>query len=153
LEDQLYSRILILSFPTEACNEPVVCYLTKKFNLTFAILHANIYPRKEGVMVLELSGEKEDYKAGVTYLKSRGIKVKHAAHEIIRLEEACTHCGACTAVCPTGALSIKRPEMRVEFDQDKCSACELCLPTCPAHAMKSNPTNDYFLDKDLFENG
>ncbi len=140
----MYSRILMLRFPKEAINQPVVCYLAKDFNLTFAIQHANIFPRKEGVMVLELSGTKANFKKGIEFLKSRGVKVQNAAQEVVRIMENCTHCGACTAVCPTGALYIKRPEMSVEFDQEKCSVCELCVLTCPTRAMKVNPKNELF---------
>lgn len=140
----MYSRILSLKFSKDICNEPVACYLAKDFDLTFAILHANIFPRKEGVMVLELSGTRENFKKGVEFLKSKGIQVTNAAQEIIRMEERCTHCGACTAVCPTGALSIKRPEMEVIFDQERCSACELCVPTCPTRAMKATPKDENF---------
>lgn len=134
----------MLQFPKESLNEPVVCYLAKNFNLTFAILKANIFPRKEGLMVLELSGTKANFKKGVKYLEKSGVKVQSADEEIVRIEENCTHCGACTSVCPTAALSIKRPEMLVEFSPDKCSACELCVPTCPTRAMKMNPTDANF---------
>lgn len=134
----------MLQFPKEVCNAPVVCYLAKNFNLTFAILKANIFPRKEGLMVLELSGNKADFKRGVKYLEESGIKVQSAAQEVVRIEEKCTHCGACTAVCPTSALVVKRPEMTVEFIQEKCSACELCVPTCPSRAMKMNPKDKNF---------
>ncbi len=48
----------------------------------------------------------------------------------------CYQCGTCTAVCPTGALYVVRPEMAVAFDAAKCSACELCCPVCPAKAME-----------------
>jgi Fe-S-cluster-containing hydrogenase component 2 len=48
-------------------------------------------------------------------------------------------------VCPTGALSIRRPEMEVVFDQKKCSVCELCVPACPPRAMEARPIkNSYF---------
>lgn len=142
--DIVYSRILMLRFPKETVNDPVVCFLAKDFNLSFAIQHASIFPRKEGVMVLELSGTKANFKKGVKFLESRGVKVQNAAQEVIRIMENCTHCGACTAVCLTGALSIKRPEMSVEFDQEKCNACELCVHTCPTRAMKVNPKNEKF---------
>lgn len=134
----------MLQFPKEACNEPVACYLAKNFNLTFAILKANIFPRKEGLMVLELSGTKADFKKGVQFLKDSGVKVQNADQEVIRIDEKCTHCGACTAVCPTAALSINRPDMTVEFIPEKCSACELCVPTCPTRAMKINPKDKNF---------
>ena len=117
-------------------NEPVVANLIKKFDLSFNILKATIYPRKEGLMVLELSGHRKNFQSGVRYLKGIGIKVESIAQDINRNEIKCFQCGACTAVCPTGALYIKRPEMEVLFDKEKCSACELCVLACPARAME-----------------
>ena len=87
-------------------------------------------------MVLELSGHRKNFQRGVRYLKSLGIKVESIGQDIKRDEDKCFHCGACTAVCPTGALHIIRPEMSVGFDKDKCSACEWCVPVCPARAME-----------------
>ena len=89
-------------------------------------------------MVLELSGRRSDFNKGVRYLKDLGIKVESIGQDIKRYEEKCFQCGACTAVCPTSALYIKRPEMEVLFDKDKCSACELCVAACMARAMKVN---------------
>jgi ferredoxin len=132
----LYSKVLSLRFPRRIVNEPVVVNLVRKFDLTFNILKATIYPRKEGLIVLELSGSRKDFQRGVRYLKSMGIKVESIGQDIKRDEEICFQCGACTAVCPTGALYIERPEMRVIFDRDKCSACELCVSACPARAME-----------------
>lgn len=132
----MYSKMLSLRFPKKIVNQPIAVNLVKKFDLTFNILKATIYPREEGFMVLELSGHRKNFQRGVRYLKSIGIKVESIGQDIKRNEEACFQCGACTAVCPTGALYIKRPEMEVVFDRDSCSACELCVLACPAHAMK-----------------
>jgi ferredoxin len=132
----MYSRMLLLRFPRTEVEKPIVCFLASEFNLTFNILKATILPRKEGVMVMELSGSRKDYNRGVRYLKDQGVLVHAADQEIRRNPEVCTHCGACTAVCPTGALSIKRPEMTVEFKQKKCSVCGLCVPACPPRAME-----------------
>ncbi len=132
----MYSKILSLRFPSDIVNEPIVVNLVKKFDLTFNILKATIYPRKEGFMVLELRGHRKDYQRGLRYLKSLGIKVESIGQDIKRDEELCFQCGACTAVCPTGALYIKRPEMEVIFDRESCSACELCVIVCPARAME-----------------
>ncbi len=142
----MYSRILILRFPKTEVQKPVVCYLAKDFDLTFNILNATVLPRKEGIMVLELSGSRKNFREGVLYLKEQGVQVQNAAQEIKRNMNKCTHCGACTAVCPTGALFIKRPEMSVEFDQKKCSICELCIPACPTRAMEIRPTNEAFFE-------
>ena len=132
----MYSKMLTLRFPEKVVNEPVVVNLVKKFDLTFNILKATIYPRKEGFMVMELSGHRKNFQKGVRYLKSAGVKVESIGQDIRRDEEKCYQCGACTAVCPTGALHILRPEMEVLFDKDSCSACELCVVTCPARAME-----------------
>jgi ferredoxin len=123
-----------------------VSYLTKDYDLTFNILNATILPRKEGLMVLELSGTRKNFREGVKYLKNQGIKVENASQEIKRDNNKCTHCGACTAVCPTTALCVQRPEMLVLFDQKKCSICELCVPACPTRAMEIRPTNQAFFE-------
>jgi ferredoxin len=140
----VYSKILILRFPKTEVQKPVVCFLVKDYDLTFNILNATVLPRKEGIMVLELSGTRKNFKAGVQYLKDQGVQVQNASQEVKRINKKCTHCGACTAVCPTGALAVQRPEMVVDFDQKKCSVCELCIPACPTRAMKVRPTNQSF---------
>ena len=70
-------------------------------------------------MVLELAGDKKKFRQGVRYLKNEGIQVDYASQEIQRDKKKCTHCGACTAVCPTGALSVQRPKMTVRFDHQE----------------------------------
>ena len=132
----MYSKIVILTFPPEVAQKALVCQLTKKYDLLFNILSAKISNQKQGYMVLEiLSGSKSGFNKGVRYLKDKGVSVSLPEHQIFKDEEVCTHCGACTAVCPTDALHIKRPEMEVIFDKDKCSVCELCILTCPSRAM------------------
>ena len=138
----MYTRMLVLHYGKTEVGKPIVCYLASDFNLTFNILKATILPRKEGVMVLELSGNKKDFNRGVRYLKDHGIQVTPVGQEIGRNNTKCTHCGACTAVCPTQALSVNRPEMSVVFNQKKCSVCGLCVPCCPTRAMEiSIPEN------------
>lgn len=142
----MYSKILILRFPKTEVQKPVVCNLARDFGLLFNILNATILPRKEGIMVLELSGAKKDFKAGVRYLKNQGVRVQNASQEVQRNEAVCTHCGACTAVCPTGALAVSRPEMAVAFNQQRCSVCELCVTACPPRAMHIKPVRQIFFE-------
>jgi ferredoxin len=142
----VYSKILKLRFPVTEVQKPIVCNLAREFDLLFNILNAGILPRKEGFMVLEISGSRKDFKAGVDYLKRQGVGVQNASQEVKRREKRCTHCGSCTAVCPTGALFVERPTMTVRFDQQKCIVCELCVPACPPRAMEILPTNQLFFE-------
>ncbi len=142
----MYSRMLVLRFPKTVVHKPLVCQLVKEYDLTFNILNAQVLPRREGILVLELSGSRKNFKLGVQYLKDQGVQVQNAEQEIKRDQQACTHCGACTAVCPTGALSIERPEMTVVFNQKKCSVCELCVPACPIRVMRVRPKNQTFFE-------
>ncbi|MCF8068761.1 MAG: 4Fe-4S binding protein [Desulfobacterales bacterium] len=142
----MHSKILVFHFPITKSQTPLVCMLAKDFDLTFNILNATILPRKEGVMVLELSGSRKNFNEGVQFLKDHGVIVQNASQEVKRIRKKCTHCGACTAVCPTGALAVERPEMRVVFDQQKCSVCKLCIPTCPTRAMEVRLLSDEILE-------
>ncbi|MBU2489179.1 MAG: 4Fe-4S binding protein [Proteobacteria bacterium] len=141
----MYTKMLVLRFPKTSVQKPVVCNLARDFDLTFNILNATIFPRKEGVMVLQIFGTKTNFNRGVEYLKNQGIRVQNTEEEITRNSSRCVQCGWCTAVCPTGALSIKRPEMEVVFDNEACSVCKLCVTTCPYRAMELRPAQNGFL--------
>lgn len=130
-----YSRIISLRFPPASSGQPMMYNLARHFDLTFNILQANINPRREGHMILELSGTREHYRQGVTYLQEQGIKVTPVANEISRNEESCMHCGLCTALCPSKALHLNLESRLVDFDQDKCTACNMCVTVCPVRAM------------------
>ncbi len=132
----MHAEILVLHFGKDIVDQPIIYRLVKDFDLEFNLLKATIYPRQEGIIVLELRGHPKNFEAGVKYLKNAGVKVQRVASEVRRNDERCYQCGTCTAICPTGALHVKRPEMEIVFDVEKCSACELCCPVCPARAME-----------------
>lgn len=131
----MVSKRIVLTFPHKLLDRPIVYKLVKDFNLEFNILQARITPEEEGLMVLELSGKKENYAEGIKYLTNLGVKIQPLSQDVTRLEDRCTHCGACVAICPTGALYTDPKTMKVVFDTDKCIACELCVKACPPRAM------------------
>jgi len=130
------SRRIVLHFPPLVTGQPVVYRLAKDFNLSFNILKASVSPGQEGLLVLELSGEKQDYDKGIRYLTDTGIIIQSLSQDVIRDEARCTHCGACITVCPTDAFTLEPRTRRVLFDQDKCVVCGLCVKACPPRAMK-----------------
>ena len=131
-------RIYVLHFNQNNYDKPVVYQLIKNFDLVVNILRAVILPRKESYLVLELEGEENHFDEGLAYLKKSGVRVEPIRKSVRRNEEICTSCGACTAICPTGALHIERPSMAVLFTPEKCSACGLCVNVCPPRAMEVN---------------
>jgi dissimilatory sulfite reductase (desulfoviridin) alpha/beta subunit len=49
-------------------------------------------------------------------------------------EPACTFCGLCEAVCPVGAIQVKKSEKKLAFNESKCIYCGKCVKSCPAEA-------------------
>lgn len=130
------SKRIVLRFPHRLIEQPIVYHLVKDFNLEFNILKASVTPGQEGLMVMELSGEQQDYDKGIRYLTEAGVKIQSLSQDVFRNEERCTHCGACVTLCPSSAFSLEPESRWVIFDQSKCIACELCIDACPPRAME-----------------
>ncbi len=128
------NKKIVLRFGKDISDKPIIYRLVSDYGLIINILKASVDPNKEGTMVLELSGER--YDEGIAYLIEQGVKVQPLAEEVIRNEEKCISCGACTDLCPSGALYIERPSMEVVFDSDNCVVCQLCVKVCPYKAME-----------------
>jgi len=135
---------VVLRFPPNMVEQPTIYLLIKEYDLMVNILRADINPRKEGRLMMEISGEEENYKRAMEWLKKQDLNIINLEQQITWLADRCTHCGACTVICPTAALNFKRPEMTVRFEQDKCIVCELCLRACPARAMENLIDNNHY---------
>jgi L-aspartate semialdehyde sulfurtransferase ferredoxin len=130
------SKKIVLHFPRRLVDEPIVCKLVKEYDLQFNILKAYVTPQEEGLMVLELTGNKDNFNKGIEYLQSCGVKIQPLSQDVIRNVEKCTDCGVCTPICPTKALVVDPQTRKVLFYDNKCIACELCVKICPARAME-----------------
>ena len=129
------TRIYLLRYPKETSNQPIIYHLVQQYEVEFNILKADIRPQRDGIMVLELKGQKEKVVDALDYLKSLGVKAERLAGKVHRDESKCFQCGACTGICPVGALYIQRPSMEVIFEAEKCTACGLCVAGCPVRSM------------------
>lgn len=132
----MYTRIYVLKFPKEIVDQPIICKLVKEFDVEFNILKATIDLQNEGILVLELRGQKGNVEKGLAYLKQQGVQADRVATTISRDYDSCVQCGLCTGICPTEALFVERPLMGVAFDPDKCTGCGLCVSVCPVRAMQ-----------------
>lgn len=131
----MYKSRVVCFFSEAQSEQPIIYRLVKDYNLVINILKADINPRKEGYLVVELSGNREDYDAGIGFLKDIGVRVEPLSQTVVWQEEICVQCGACASFCPTGALDIDRSTMEISFDNAKCVVCGMCLDCCPTRAM------------------
>ena len=130
------SKRVVLHFPPRLVGQPIIYRLVKDYDLVLNILKASVTPKEEGLLVVELSGDRKGFDEGIQYLTDVGVKIQSLGQDIVRNEARCTHCGACIAFCPSGALSLDRVTRLVNFDEEKCTACELCVLPCPPRAME-----------------
>lgn len=131
------ARKIVLNFPKDKIDKPIVFKLIKDYPLSLNIMKASITPDQEGHMVIELEGEKAEIEKGIKYLKEQGVMVESLSKDIKVNWDKCSQCGACVSICPTEALYIKdRRTMEVAFDAEKCIACELCIRPCPPRAIE-----------------
>jgi ferredoxin len=131
------SKNIILHYPRRLIEQPVISNLIKEYDLTVNISRARIGQDEEGTMVIEISGSAENLDSGLKYLREIGVTFKPVSKIIKRVEKRCTHCSACTVVCPSGALVIEnRSSLEVLFVEEKCTGCGLCIPACPYKAME-----------------
>jgi len=132
----MISKRVVLHFPHRLVDQPIIYKLVKDFDLSFNILKAYVTPQEEGLMVLELSGEDNNFNQGMKYLESCGLKIQPLSEDIIRNEIKCTDCGVCVPICPVGALEVDPLTRKVNFYDNKCIACELCVKICPTRAVE-----------------
>ncbi|HBI26842.1 MAG TPA: (Fe-S)-binding protein [Peptococcaceae bacterium] len=125
----------VLRFSSTLVEQPILYNLVKDYDLIINVLKADINPHKEGYMVLELSGDSENYNGGLEYLKGIGVDVTPLSGTIFWSKDRCLQCGACTSFCPSGALFMTS-EREVCFDDSRCIVCESCLDVCMARAVE-----------------
>ncbi len=124
-------RRLVLTFPPEVVERPVVATLVKEFDVLTNILRAQVHEGEIGRMLVELEAEPENIKAAIRYLQEIRVVVEDAIKDIELNEESCIDCGACTAVCVPRALNISPPEWKLELNKERCILCGFCVDACP----------------------
>ena len=129
------SKNVLLIFEQKIMYKPIIYRLATDYNIIFNVLEAKILHKLEGRLILQLQGTEEQIENAIQYMMDEQVKVEILADKINRDEDKCVHCGACTAVCRTDALSIERNTMEVLFFPERCVACGLCKIACPTASM------------------
>lgn len=135
----MVKKTFVLTFPQAVVQQPITYHLVKDYDWIVNILRARIDPdlgiEAEGLLVFEVAAEQKAIDDGLAYLSRLGLNCDPLAQDVTWDENRCTHCTACTSLCPTNALYVTRPDMRVSFDKEKCIACETCLKVCSYKAV------------------
>ncbi|QQE65838.1 ferredoxin [Leptolyngbya sp. BL0902] len=127
-----------LTFPKRSIHMPITYRLAKDFNIAANIIRAQVAPNQVGTLVVELSGDIDQLNDGIDWLEAQDIQVSVASGEIVINEDLCVHCGLCTGVCPTRALTLDPTSFKLVFNRSRCIVCEQCIPTCPVQAISTN---------------
>lgn len=71
---------------------------------------------------------------------AKGSVVVEPIISVLADEDACRGCGLCVALCPYGALEIRRTEKgrKVHVIDVACKGCGVCAATCYQHALSIN---------------
>jgi ferredoxin len=68
------------------------------------------------------------------------VRLAHAASPLglLEIDPGCTTCGACSAACPTNALTLVEDTERVELWHDArlCTGCNVCARVCPEDVVR-----------------
>ncbi len=132
----MVKKRIVITFPHQLVEKPITYHLVKDYNLIVNIMKARVMPNEEGLLVVELTGKKEDLDKGLKYLGEIGANIQSLTSDIKWDKKKCVHCTACVGICPTKAFSVDREKMTVTFDKSKCIACGLCVDVCPYHAIE-----------------
>ena len=130
------SMKVLLQFAVNEAEKPICWVFATKFNLHFSILQADCSAERGGILIMNLSGEEKDLKEAIEYARTENVDIKVLSESIKRDPEKCVHCGSCTAVCRTRALTIDPVTAELCFDNALCVVCEKCTRVCPTGAMK-----------------
>ncbi len=125
------SKRFVLTFPPDATGEPITYNLIKKFDIMVNIVRADVSPGKIGHLVMEMTAPAKVLKEGMEYIRQQKVECEPIDKKITCRDDLCIHCGACSAVCFAGALTMGRHTAELSFEPEKCVVCELCLTACP----------------------
>mgnify|MGYP003587640901 FL=1 len=126
-----------IKFPPESSKITLTYHLIKDYDFMVNILRATISGEQEGRLLMEAEAEPDKLEQGLAFLTSHNVTIIPLNQQITVDQDRCIHCGACTAVCLSGALSLDRDNWQLVFDSEKCVMCGLCVSACPLRLIRA----------------
>ena len=126
---------IMLKFPEHETSKPIAWLFATEYGLRFSILQADIRAGRGGRIIMDISGEEDDITRAVAFARQENVEVQFLSRVVRWENDVCVHCGACTAVCTSKALTLDKETCELNFDNSKCLACEMCTQACPTGAM------------------
>lgn len=130
------TKKLILSFPVDATDRPVIYDLIRIYDIRINIIKAEVQPGKTGTLLAEFDADEMKIEQAIAYLNEIGVVVNPVSSKISYDEDRCINCGNCASACFSHALTIAPPDWKLNFNPEKCIACKLCLKACPLKLFK-----------------
>ena len=127
---------IVCYFTKALSDQPIIYKLARDYDLVLNIIKADINPEREGYLVIELDGGKENFDKGIEYLKNLNVGVEPLSESLSWNDGLCIQCGACASFCLSSALVMDYETMLVSFDNENCVICGRCLECCPTRAIK-----------------
>lgn len=124
-------RRYVLHFPPESVNHPVTYTLVKDYNIKVNILNADLSSGQTSRLVIDMHADEEKITRALDYLEAKHVSCEELKYQLEFKNDACISCGACTAVCFSGALTLDPVTWNLHFNSELCVICGLCVKACP----------------------
>jgi len=128
---------MLLRFPANLTKNTITYDLIKKYDLHLNILKAEINHKLEGTLVYDIDGNSIKIAEALDYLSEAGVHAELVSNTIEISRTTCVHCGLCTSVCPSKALTLDREQWALLYSETKCVGCNRCIPACPTRSIKN----------------
>lgn len=131
-------KTIILRFPPNVVDEPIVYTFMKDYGLWVNIHRASVEPGAHGKVVASVEGSEKHITDAISFAEKKGVHVTMIEHDVVLRDGLCINCGACISLCPTRALSLDGETFELVIDYSRCIACGTCATVCPVDAIEVN---------------